>query len=74
MHDDVAERLELLAGQAKQLVKDLEYYWDDEGVSQLQIFIDPDLFQYLEKLYHESHGFAVRCQELAQLAGRLRDQ
>jgi hypothetical protein len=38
----------------------------------LGIFIDPDLFQYLDKLYHESLAFAERCQGLTELADQVR--
>jgi hypothetical protein len=72
MQDEIADHLDTLAKEANQLSKDLEYYWVDEGVSQLRIFIDPDLYQYLDKLYHESLSFAQRCQSLAQLAKQLR--
>lgn len=72
MPDAIADQLDQLAREANQLSKDLEYYWVDEGVSQLSIFIDPDLYQFLDKLYHESLSFAQRCQSLAQLANQLR--
>lgn len=72
MQDEIADHLDELAKEARQLSKDLEYYWVDEGVSQLSIFIDPDLYQYLDKLYHESLSFAHRCQGLAELAKWLR--
>ena len=72
MYDDIADQLDQIAGEATQLVKNLEYYWDEEGVSQLSIFIDPDLYQFIAKLYHEAHGFATRCRDLETLATRLR--
>lgn len=72
MASDIADQLDELAQEASTLVKNLEYYWTDEGVAELGIFIDPDLYQYLDKLYHESHAFATRCQGLADLARQLR--
>ena len=72
MSIQVASQLDALAQDAVALAKNLHYYWDEEGVSQLGIFIDPDLYQYLDKLYHESLAFAERCQGLAELAGQLR--
>jgi hypothetical protein len=72
MHDDIAAQLEVLAQEAARLEANLETYWVAEGVSELGIFIDPDLYQYLDKLYHESRAFAVRCQGLAELARQVR--
>jgi hypothetical protein len=69
----IADQIDALAQDAAVLVKNLRYYWDEEGVSDLGIFIDPDLFQYLDKLYHESLVFAERCQKLGELAGQLRN-
>ncbi len=72
MRDDIAAQLETLAQEAAKLETNLETYWVTEGVSELGIFIDPDLYQYLDKLYHEARAFAVRCQSLANLAEQLR--
>ncbi len=72
MPTPIADQLDALAQDAAALVKNLHYYWDEEGVSELGIFIDPDLFQYLDKLYRESLAFAERCRGLAELAGQLR--
>jgi hypothetical protein len=72
MPTPIADQLDALAQDAAVLVKNLRYYWDEEGVSELGIFIDPDLFQYLDKLYHESLAFAERCQGLGELASQLR--
>lgn len=72
MNSDIASRLDDLAAQAEILVKNLDTYWNGEGVSELGIFIDPDLYQYLDKLYHESLAFATRCQGLSDLADALR--
>jgi hypothetical protein len=72
MNGTVADQLDDLAQNAAELVKNLEYYWDEEGVSQLGIFIDPDLYQYIDRLYHESLAFAVRCKQLSGLAQQLR--
>jgi hypothetical protein len=72
MPTPIADQLDALAQDAAVLVKNLHYYWDEEGVSELGIFIDPDLFQYLDKLYRESLAFAERCQGLGNLASQLR--
>lgn len=72
MKSDIASQLDGLAAEATTLVKNLDLYWNGEGVSELGIFIDPDLYQYLEKLYQESLAFATRCQGLAGLASALR--
>jgi hypothetical protein len=72
MTSDIASQLDDLAADAGRLVKNLDLYWNGEGVSELGIFIDPDLYQYLDKLYHESLAFAVRCQGLSELADALR--
>jgi hypothetical protein len=72
MMSDIAGQLDDLAAEARTLIKNLDTYWNGEGVSELGIFIDPDLYQYLDKLYHESLAFATRCQELADLADALR--
>jgi hypothetical protein len=72
MSTQIADQLDALAQNAAVVVKNLHYYWEEEGVSELGIFIDPDLFQYLDKLYHESLALAERCQSLAELAGQLR--
>ncbi|MEA3337028.1 MAG: hypothetical protein U9R25_14045 [Chloroflexota bacterium] len=72
MRGDVADQLDDLAKQAEALAKNLAYYWDEQGVSQLQIFIDPDLFQYIDRLYNESREFALQCTALSALADKLR--
>ncbi|MER2598171.1 MAG: hypothetical protein ABTQ73_01470 [Caldilineales bacterium] len=72
MSNTVAAQLDAIARDAAALAKNLHYYWDEEGVSELGIFIDPDLFQYLDKLYHESLAFVERCQSLGALAEHLR--
>lgn len=72
MQGNMADQLEALAREAAQLSRNLETYWVDEGVSELGIFIDPDLYQYVEKLYREARDFATRCQVLADIAGQLR--
>ena len=72
MNDTIAAQLERLAADAEQHTKNLRFYWDDEGVHQLGIFIDPDLYQYVEKMYSESLAFAERCAALTALAQDLR--
>lgn len=72
MPSDVVRQLDEMAAEADKLVKNLDHYWNGEGVSELGIFIDPDLYQYLEKLYRESLAFATRCQDLHRLGDQLR--
>lgn len=72
MNNDIAGQIERLAADAQQHASNLHYYWDEEGVQQLGIFIDPDLYQYVEKMYNESLAFAERCAALSALAQQLR--
>lgn len=72
MTTPIVEQIEHLVADAQQHAKNLRFYWDDEGVHQLGIFIDPDLYQYVEKMYNESLAFADRCAALADLAQKLR--
>ena len=72
MASDVIRQLDEIAAEADNLVKNLDHYWNGEGVSELGIFIDPDLYQYLERLYIESVAFATRCRDLHGLADQLR--
>lgn len=72
MNNTIAEQLEQLAAEARTHAGNLAHYWDVEGVHQLGIFIDPDLYQYVERLYRESLAFAQRCGELSALAQQLR--
>jgi hypothetical protein len=73
MNDEIAGQLEQLAADARQHADLLRRYWDDEGVHQLGIFIDPDLYQYVEKLYYEALAFAARVEGLASAAEQLRN-
>ncbi len=61
--------LSQLAAEAATFDAAVERYWTAEGVSQLEIFIDPDLFQYLRRWYNESRSFAQRVASLRDLAG-----
>jgi len=47
--------------------QNLDGWWNDEGVKELEIFIDPDLYQYIEKIYTESRRLAQRCADLDRL-------
>ncbi len=61
-----------LAEEAEHLKEQFAYYWSPEGenVSQLEIFIDPDLYQYIEKMYNDAQSFFSRVAALKEhLAG-----
>ncbi len=57
-----------LAEDAKRLQKEFAHYWSPEGenIAQLEIFIDPDLFQYIKRLYDETQSFLERVAALEE--------
>ncbi|NPA91835.1 MAG: hypothetical protein GXO55_10380, partial [Chloroflexi bacterium] len=59
---DLRKTLESLIADARRLQKEFEYYWSPEGenVAQLEIFIDPDLYQYIERIYKDAQAFFAR--------------
>lgn len=68
---DLKTLLNQLAADAASLDAAIERYWTQEGVSQLEIFIDPDLFQYIQRWYSESRAFAQRVAALQAVASQL---
>ncbi len=66
------EYVEALAQEAEALRRKFEHYWspDGENVSQLEIFIDPDLYKYIHEMYTETQEFLGR---VAALKDRLDD-
>ncbi len=60
-----------LAQDAKRLKEEFAYYWSPEGenIAQLEIFIDPDLFQYIKRLYDETQAFLDRVAALEDQIG-----
>ena len=68
---DLKAQLNQLATDAAGLDAAIERYWTQEGVSQLEIFIDPDLFQYIQRWYAESRAFAQRVANLQAVASQL---
>ncbi len=63
------EHIRQLAEEAERLREEFAHYWSPEGenVSQLEIFIDPDLFQYIQKMYTETQDFLARVAALKAL-------
>lgn len=55
-----------LSAEARALQTQLEQLWADEGVDQLQIFLDPGTAAVLDEIKQLSLGF---IQRLAALAG-----
>ncbi len=66
------EYLQALAEEAEELRRKFEHYWSPEGenVSQLEIFIDPDLYKYIHEMYTATQEFLAR---VAALKDRLED-
>ncbi len=64
----IREQIQALAEEAEQLRKKFEHYWspDGENVSQLEIFIDPDLYQYIHQMYTETQDFLARVAALKE--------
>ncbi len=65
--EDVLRELKSVAQEGKELLQKLDEWWNDEGVKELEIFIDPDLYQYIENIYAESRRLAQRCADLDEL-------
>ncbi len=57
-----------LVKDAKRLKEEFAYYWSPEGenIAQLEIFIDPDLFQYIKRLYDDAQAFLERVVALEE--------
>lgn len=68
---DLKAQLNQLATDAAGLDAAIERYWTQEGVSQLEIFIDPELFKYIQRWYAESRAFARRVANLQTAIGEL---
>ncbi len=61
------QELKSIAQEGEELLQNLDEWWNDEGVKELEIFIDPDLYQYIEKIYTESRRLAQRCAGLEKM-------
>jgi len=68
---DLKAQLSQLAADAAGLDAAIERYWTQEGVSQLEIFIDPELFKYIQRWYVESRAFAQRVAALQVSVSQL---
>ncbi len=68
---DLKAQLSQLATDAASLDAAIERYWTQEGVSQLEIFIDPELFKYIQRWYVESRAFAQRVVGLQTTVSQL---
>lgn len=66
---ELVHLLNELAAEASALDSRIDHYWNGEGISQLEIFIDPDLYQYIHRWYQESRAFAQRVAGLKDLLG-----
>ncbi len=64
--ETLVQEIRQLAEEAEALRKELAHYWSPEGenVSQLEIFIDPDLFQYIQRMYTKTQEFLERVAAL----------
>lgn len=62
------EEIAALAEEAEHLRRKFEHYWSPEGenVAQLEIFIDPDLFTYIHRMYTETQDFLARVAALKE--------
>ncbi|NOX61556.1 MAG: hypothetical protein GXP42_06370 [Chloroflexi bacterium] len=56
--------LAVLATEAKALYEKLEALWADEGVEQLEIFLDPDIVSVLAEIKELSLDFVRRVAEM----------
>ncbi len=67
------EQVASLADEAERLRRKFEHYWspDGENVSQLEIFIDPDLYRLIHEMYAETQDFLAR---VAALREHLREE
>lgn len=63
---DLKQTLAQLIEDAERLQQQFAYYWSEDGenVSQLEIFIDPDLYQYIERMYNDAQSFFARVAAL----------
>lgn len=64
LRDEVAT----LAEEAERLRREFDHYWSPEGenVSQLEIFIDPDLYTYIHRMYTKTQDFLARVAALKE--------
>jgi hypothetical protein len=68
---ELAHLLNELAAEATAFDNKVDHYWHGEGIDQLEIFIDPDLYQYIRRWYDESRAFARRVADLKGVAATL---
>ncbi len=54
-----------LAQEARQLYAKLETLWADEGVEQLNIFLDPEITQVLDEIKRLSMDFIAKVAQSA---------
>ena len=67
--NELTQTLAQLVEEAERLQEQFAHYWSEDGenVSQLEIFIDPDLYQYIERMYKDSLSFFARVAALKAL-------
>lgn len=68
---ELVHLLNELATEATAFDNKVDHYWHGEGINQLEIFIDPDLYQYIRRWYDESRAFARRVADLKTVAATL---
>ncbi|RME84712.1 MAG: hypothetical protein D6775_04705 [Caldilineae bacterium] len=66
MNQPLSPEVRELAQQARQVHARLEELWADEGVDQLSIFLDPDIYSVLSEIKELSLNF---IRQVAALAG-----
>ena len=67
MTKTITEQLAEISKDASVFAANVERYWNEEGVSQLEIFIDPELYKFIRQWHNESVAFAQRVAELKNL-------
>ena len=54
-----------LSAEAKQVLAKLEHLWQDEGVEQLEIFLDPGVYDVLAEIKATSLDFIAEVASLS---------
>ncbi len=67
--NELRRTLKSLIADARRLQGEFQHYWSPEGenVSQLEIFIDPDLYRFIERIYKDALDFFARVEALESL-------
>ena len=54
-----------ISAEARQVLAQLQLLWQDEGVEQLEIFLDPDIYSVLTEIKETSLEFIAKVAALA---------